>query len=61
MITKKIDELEYERERTNTEIQALISNFKGFSDEFHKRRDTDRREAAGETVEAKKTLGLTME
>ena len=61
MINKKIEELEYERDRTNTEIQSLIHNFAGFSEKFHKRRETDKREAAGEIVEAKKTLGLTME
>ena len=61
IIKKKIEDLEYEREVTNNEIASIISNFKGFSDSFHKRRGTDKKEAAGEAVEAKKTLGLTME
>lgn len=61
VIGKKIEELEYERDVTNNEIASIISNFKGFSDNFHKRRGTDQREAKGETVESKKVLGLTME
>ena len=46
---------------TNNEINTVITNFKGFQDSFHKRRLTDKKEAAGETVESKKVLGLTME
>ena len=61
VIGKKIEELEYEREVTNNEITSIISNFKGFQDNFHKRRGTDKKEALGETVESKKVLGLTME
>ena len=46
---------------TSNEIASVINNFKGFSEGFHKRRGTDRREAAGEVVSSKKNLGLTME
>ena len=61
VINKKIEELEYERDVTSNEIACVINNFKGFSEGFHKRRGTDRREAAGEVVSSKKNLGLTME
>ena len=58
---KKIEDLEYERDVTNNEMTSVISNFKGFSENFNKRRQTDKREAAGEEVENKKNLGFTME
>ena len=61
LINNKIEELEYERDVTSNEIACVINNFKGFSEGFHKRRGTDRREAAGEVVSSKKNLGLTME
>lgn len=60
-IDTKIKELEYERDVTNLEMSAVISNFKVFNDKFHKRRETDKKEAAGEFVENKKILGLTQE
>ena len=53
--------MEYERDVTSNEIACVINNFKGFSEGFHKRRGTDRREAAGEVVSSKKNLGMTME
>lgn len=49
-ISKKIEVHEYEKDVTNKEIAGIISNFKGFSENFHKRRGTDKREAAGEQV-----------
>jgi len=60
-ISKKIKELEYEKDVTNREIAGIIENFQGFSDGFHRRRNTDRKEAAGIEVRAKRDLGSTFE
>ena len=56
-----MEELEYERDVTNRELSTVIHNFKGFQESFSKRRQVDKREAAGESVESKKELGVTME
>ena len=46
---------------TNRELSNVITNFTGFQENFFRRREADKREAAGEVIESKKGLGITLE